>query len=455
MSAYADALAYVLSFTDFERHPTIGYTGQTPDLGRMYALLDRLGNLQLAAVTLHIAGTKGKGSTAALAAAALHAAGVPVGLFTSPHLHSFRERIRLDGALIGEDAFAAGIAALRPHVEAVNRDGRHGKLTTFEVLTALAFWQFRQAGVAVQVLETGLGGRLDSTNVVPREVCALTPISYDHTAVLGKTLALIAGEKAGIIKPGCIVVSAAQPVEALEVIEAACARNGAPLQLIGRDVTWTAGTASLAGQTCTVITPRARYDLRLPLLGQHQVENAALAVAALEALPALGGPLVAPEAVARGLAAVDWPGRFQVLARRPWLVVDGAHNGESSRRLRQTLAQFFPGQPVIPIVGTSGGHDHGAIVSELASLAQRVIVVRSRHPRATDPALLATEFARHGVAATPAADLPAALALAQAWAQSDAVILVTGSLYVVAEAIEAVHQTAVVRDPAVAAVPRG
>jgi len=229
------AVDYILSFADYERLPR---SALVFDLRRVEQLLERLGNPQNAARSVHIAGTKGKGSTAAMIASILTRSGYRVGLYTSPHLLSITERLQVDGKPIAEDTFARLVDMLKPEVEAVNQLGTYGELTTFELLTALAFIYFREMGVHYQVLETGLGGRLDATNVITPEVCVITSISYDHMDVLGDTLTKIATEKAGIIKPGSTMVCSPQFPEAMAVIERTCRERGVKLIKAGSDVTW-------------------------------------------------------------------------------------------------------------------------------------------------------------------------------------------------------------------------
>src|SRR4030042_2667809 len=283
---YRAAVAYIESFTNYERTGLVALTGTNYDLGRVEELLRRLGNPHLGAKTVHIAGSKGKGSTAAMVASAVHCAGYRTGLFTSPHLHSWRERICLDGVPISEEDWATATEKVRAVADIMQAEARFGALTTFDLLLALALVYFREKGVQIQVLETGLGGRLDSTNVVKGDVCVITSISLDHGEVLGDTLDRIAFEKAGIIKPGSIVVSSPQAPEAAAVIEETCRQKGATLIMVGKDITWHKLAADLDGQSFTVQGKAGSYNLRIPLLGDFQLENGATAVAALEALSA-------------------------------------------------------------------------------------------------------------------------------------------------------------------------
>ncbi|MBI4304027.1 MAG: bifunctional folylpolyglutamate synthase/dihydrofolate synthase, partial [Chloroflexi bacterium] len=308
-------------------------------------------------------------------------------------------------------------------------------LTTFEVLTALGFLYFKQKGVDFQVVEVGLGGRLDATNVVKPEVCVITSISYDHMEVLGNTLTEIATEKAGIIKPGSVVVSSQQVAEAAKVIEQACIAAKARLIRVGNDVTWQSLGFDSTNQQLRVKGILGSYELSIPLLGQHQLDNAATAVAALEVLIEKGFR-ISRENIVSGLANVSWPGRLQVLRHHPLLVVDGAHNTDSARKLRESLGQYFQYDRTILIIGTSFDKDIAGIVSELVPVCSRVIVTHSQHPRALKPAALVTEFNRHGVEAEVAENVGAALSLALSLAGEKDLICVSGSLFIVAEAIE-------------------
>ena len=431
-SSYQTAIDYILSFADYERDSR---SALIFDLRRMEMLLERLGTPQAAARSIQVAGTKGKGSTAAMIASVLATAGYRTGLYTSPHLHSFTERIVVDGKPITEEEFATLVERSKPAVEAVNHSGTFGELTTFEILTALAFIYFRERKADFQVLETGLGGRLDATNVVNSEVCVITSISLDHMEVLGDSLAQIAAEKAGIIKPGSIVVCAPQPSEAAAVIEKVCQDKEARLVRVGKEVTWQRKAFSDSGQSFQLRGTMHDYDLTLPLPGEHQLENAATAVAALEVLAALGAR-VSPEYVATGLAQVHWPGRLQILQREPLLVVDSAHNADSAKRLMQALQQYFDFERLILIIGTSYDKDVAGTVRELASLPSTIIVTRSRHPRAVEASRLVAEFSKWGITPQAADNVAAAVDSALSEAKPRDLICATGSLFVIAEVME-------------------
>jgi dihydrofolate synthase/folylpolyglutamate synthase len=432
---YQQAIDYINSYTDYEKvgmpHDPAFY-----DLRRVNELLSILGNPQRKAASVHITGTNGKGSVAVMIASSLTAAGYRTGLYTSPHFHTWRERVRVDGKLISEAELARLVTELKPQLEAVNERATYGKLTTFEFLTALAFAYFGQRGVRFQVLEVGLGGQFDATSVITPLVSIITPISFDHTDVLGTTLKEIAAEKCGIIKPDSIVVTAPQPPEAARVIREVCRKRRAKLLTVGKEVTWQGLSFALDGQRLRVQGRRDSYELFLPLLGEHQMVNAATAVAALEVI-ADSGFDISKENVARGFEKVSWPGRFQILSRRPLLVVDGGHNIGAARSLAQSIKQYLDYKRAILVMGTSQDKDVAGLVAELAPLFDQVIVTRSQHPRALAPATLAAEFARHGVRAQVVGDVPSALLWALSLAGEEDLVCVAGSLFVVGEAMAA------------------
>ena len=423
------AVNYILSFADYERMPRSAIVF---DLRRMERLLERLGSPQNAAKSVHVAGTKGKGSTAAMIASILVQSGYRAGLYTSPHLLNIRERIQVDGQQISEDEFAGLTGLIKPEVEAVNAEGEFGELTTYEILTALAFAYFRDKKMDYQVLEVGLGGRLDATNVVKPEVCVITSISYDHMDVLGDTLAQIAGEKAGIIKPGSITVAAPQPPEAMEVLEKVRQQQEVKLVRVGGDVTWQRESFRPEGQSFKVRGMKGEYQLRLPLIGEHQLENAATAVATAEVLAELGVNITG-ETIARGIAEVKWPGRLQILRRKPWVIVDGAHNGDSIRKLVRALRQYFTFDKATVIFGASSDKNIAGMVNELSSFPDKVIVTRSHHPRAVAVERLTEEFSRQGVIFEVAADVASAMERALSLAGPADLVCATGSLFLVAE----------------------
>jgi dihydrofolate synthase/folylpolyglutamate synthase len=383
---YQSALEYLYGLTDYEKERIARYDPDTLDLTRVRRVLARLGDPQTRFPAIHIAGTKGKGSVAAMCAAALQAGGLQTGLYTSPHLHTFRERIRIDAKPISEEALVALEQECRPAFDT------EPELTTFEAITALAFVYFAQSQVDFAVIEVGLGGRLDATNVITPEVSVITSLSYDHTYLLGDTLADIAREKAGIVKPGVPVVTAPQDGEALSVIERICAERGAPLTVIGRDWRWQLSAAApdqspfrLDGQSFELRHPNDPSPLEgkytIPLLGRHQVNNAAVAIAALE-LVRQDGIALSIEHIHEGLASTRWPGRFEILHRDPPVIVDCAHNADSASKLAAALAEWFPDLRWTFVLGASRDKDVAGILRALAPLTGRLVTTKSSHARA-------------------------------------------------------------------------
>jgi dihydrofolate synthase/folylpolyglutamate synthase len=397
MFTYEETIAFLNQFADTSPAPT-QKLAQRLDLQRVVNLLEKLGSPHRRFRSVHIAGTKGKGSVAALCASVLQAAGYRIGLFTSPHLHEYGERIQVNGEHIPRSTVVELVDAMRPLVAAMPL------VTTFELTTALAFTYFARQKVDGAVLEVGLGGRLDATNVVQPEVAIITPVSYDHMHLLGNTLTEIAGEKGGIIKPGVPVVVAPQPAEALETLSRIAADQHAPLVLVGRDWNCRPLMHSLDGQTFEVWRAGgAPVTLSTSLLGAHQAENGAVVCAALAVLRE-GGWTIAPEAVAEGFRAARWPGRFEVLGRRPFVVVDGAHNRDSAVRLAAAVRDYLPGRRVILVFGAAHHKDVAGMFAELlpgaALPVAAVILTEAETTRAWD----AEDLARLAAAAAP--DVP-------------------------------------------------
>lgn len=423
-STYKQALNYIYSHTNFERKQMPKYNMSTLDLSRIETLMKSLGHPHEKFPVILIAGTKGKGSTAAMIARILRVAGYRTGLYSSPHLHSFRERIQINGNLIAEDAVVARLNAIRPHADAILG------LTAWEVMTALAFKSFADEAVDVAVLEVGLGGRLDATNITMPVVSVITSISYDHTHLLGNTLAAIAFEKAGIIRQGGTVVSAQQFPEAMTEIEAICETRQAALTVAGEADGWRIGRVSLQGQW--LFWRGKRYTV--PLLGQHQAENAVTALVAVEKFETLSGMAVPDVAYMEGLASVTWPGRLEVLSREPLVMVDSAMNGDSARKLRQTLDDYFPGRNIILVFGASRDHDYRSMLKELLPVCRRVIASRANHPRATRPSVLAATAHTLDAEIESAPSISAALDLAVQNLDDRDLVCVAGSLFCAAEA---------------------
>ena len=434
-SHYKDALHRLLQLVDYERMTSLSRERVRFDLSGMKTLLRSLGDPHLGTPTVHIAGTRGKGSTAALCASALSRQGYRTGLYTSPHLHSFRERIRLNGHPVSEEEFAGLVDTLWPHVESGSGTEGPGGVTMFEALTAMAFCHFSQEA-DFQVLEVGLGGRLDTTNVADPDVCAITSLSLDHTSILGNTIESIAREKAGIIKPGVAVVTSPQVPEAMAVLESTCKERGAPLIKVREDITWQGGDRTPQGQSVEVTGRLGAHPLWIPLLGEHQLENAATAVGILEVLKEKGFEL-SDGALDQGFRQVSWPCRMEVLGKSPLVVCDGAHNPYSAARLRDAIPAYFSYRRVILVAGASLDKNLEGIVKELAVISPSVIVTRSRHPRAAPTEVLAAAFAERDLEVSLVEGVDRALTEALQRAGDGDLVLITGSLFVAAESREA------------------
>ena len=427
-TTYRSALTFIYSYTDYEKRGFATYAPEFYDLDRVRSLLALLRNPHHRFRVVHIAGTKGKGSTAAMAESILRSAGYRTGLFTSPHLHTFRERMQVGGVPISEADVARLVRRLRPTIR------RIPGITTFEIMTALAFLWFAERGVEWVVLEVGLGGRLDATNVVLPQVSVITPISLDHTAILGDTVAQIAAEKAGIVKPGVPVVSAPQVAEAESVIEATSRLQGAPLIKVGRDWTWVSGKADLTGQALSVSYSAGEpLELWIPLLGEHQALNATVAVAAVGVLRE-AGTTISDEALRAGLRQVYWPGRLEVLNQQPLLVVDSAHNGDSADKLTRALRSLVPFRRQTMILGASADHVTPDLLRTLLIDADRCIATRSRHPRAAAPEWLQSQAAAEGIDTEVIDTVPLALESALAGSGPEDLICCAGSVFLAAEA---------------------
>lgn len=433
MLTYKEALDYIYSFTDYEKKSSFRYAPDTFDLARVEELLALLGNPHQQFDSIHIAGTKGKGSVAAMSESILRAAGYRTGLYTSPHLHTFRERIQVDGQLIPKEAVASLTEQVQPLVSQIRG------LTTFEIITVLGFLYFAQQGVDLAILEVGMGGRLDATNIVNPLVAIITSLSYDHTHILGETLSQIAREKAGIIKDHALVITAPQASEAMAVIEEVCREKQAELTVIGRDWTWEAGEVNLEGQWFRVANHGSRitnHDLWIPLLGKHQLVNATVVIAAIEKLRRQG--INIPEASVReGLRRVRWPGRLEILGRKPFVVVDCAHNADSAAKLKAALKELFTYRHLTLIFGASSDKDIEGMMRELFPLADQVIVTQARHPRAMESAALQESALLLGRKVRASDSVAGALNLALETADPQDLICATGSIFVVAEVQEA------------------
>ncbi len=465
---YDESLRWLLTLPDFER---TGDFSSRPDVAPMLALLSELGEPHRGRPTVHIAGSKGKGSTGAMVEAVLGTAGMRTGYYVSPHLHRYNERVRIAGQAIDIDAFASAMTRVRVAIDAVAARFAGRQFLAFDALTAAGFVAFRDAGVDAQIVEVGLGGLLDSTNVfgwssvvgrrssekgerapgdeavageraphppapsprrgegeLPAHVLVLTPISLEHTAILGDSIAEIAGQKAGIIIEGAAVVVAPQRESALDVFRAVAAERGAMLIEVALTCQMTRTTATAEGQRFKMKTPLETYDAQLPLVGRHQLDNAATAIVACEALASACGIELTPAHVRAGLANVVWPGRLEVLRHKPLVIVDGAHNGDSAKRMVAALREYFGLVHATLLFGTVAGKDVASMADAVAPIAREVFVTAWPSARAADPRDVAAAFRPHEVPVSTFGDLGQAYEAALAQAGERGAVVAFGSI---------------------------
>ena len=431
---YNKALDYLYSFVDYSLKHSSELAKAEFNLDRMFALMEELGNPQNAYPIIHVAGTKGKGSVSALCASALMAGGYKVGLYTSPHLLDYCERIQINGESISHEQMVALVDEIKPAV------ARIPKLTTFEITTALGFLAFAKQGCNAAVIEVGLGGRLDATNIVTPKVSVITSLSYDHTAVLGDTLVKIAGEKAGIIKHGVPVVSSPQKHEALDVLERVAKSKRCTFSLVGKDVKFEKISSSLDGQFLSITLSEAEqprsipFVVRIPLLGEHQIENAAVACAALKS----SGIELSDVSIQKGFSQVKWRARFEIARHDPPVIFDSAHNQDSFIKLRQTLDEYFPDKQVYLIFGASEDKNIPGMFAEMKPKIKKLIVTRADHPRALLPEQIIELANQAEVPSEAVKPVEAAFMRALELSANDgSIVLSAGSMFVTAEVMQA------------------
>lgn len=391
-------------------------------------LLRRLGNPHEAFPSVHVAGSKGKGSVCAFLDAVLRRAGHRVGLYTSPHLVRFNERVKVDGEEIADRHVVRLTEEIRPHAEAMAAAGKANQPTFFEFTTALAFRYFQERRVDLAVVEVGMGGRLDATNVVHPEVAVITRIEREHTQYLGKTVERIAREKAGIVKEGVPVWTVDQPV--LPVLEGRCKDLHAPLRVVGRDLRVRRESRGLEGQRVT-LSDGEEQVLDIGLLGTYQAENAALAYGALRTLHE-GGWKVGKRALRQGFAKARWPARLERVHPFPAVLLDATHTEEGARRVRESLEELFPGRPLVLVLGVLEDKDVSGILAQLEPLCRRIVATAADSKRALPAQAVAAAVQGAEVQTlTPVAD---AVAAALDAVRPEEVVLITGSLYTAGEA---------------------
>ena len=376
---YQSALDYIYSFIDFSLTRNLRYSAANFDLSRMQDLVDLLGNPERSYAVVHVAGTKGKGSTCALVASILSAQGYKVGFYSSPHMIDFKERIRVNDVQITSEEVVSLVESMRKKIEMVKG------ISTFEIITALAFQYFSEKQVNIAVIEVGMGGRLDATNVVHPILTAITSISLDHTMILGDTIAKIAKEKAGIIKERIPVVIAKQSKEAKEVISDLARKANSQIIDIKHDLDWKQVAYSLEKQSFQIEEKKLEESSHTPtytmtLLGDHQLDNALTAYAVVKNLPPQYH--VSEAAISAGFRKAHWTGRFEVISKSPMIIIDGAHNPYSFEKLSQTIQKYLPGEKVALIFGASEDKDVPQMIEIISPFVEKIIYTRSDHPRA-------------------------------------------------------------------------
>jgi dihydrofolate synthase / folylpolyglutamate synthase len=435
---YTEALRYLLDRVDLERTRQTRAVADQFKLDRMHVLMEQLGNPHQAVRFVHVAGTKGKGSTCEMTASCLEACGYTVGIYTSPHLVDIRERIRINRKMVSHADFTRLVGRVREAAAAV--EAAHGAATFFELVTAMAFLHFAEQAVDIAVIEVGLGGRLDSTNVITPEVAAVTSISLDHTQILGDTVELIAREKAGIFKPGVPAVTVAQKPGVVEAMREVAGSVGCVLQVVGQEIDFSVRFENSPGKgphaRVCLETPRNTFEhLRVPLRGEHQATNCGLALAILDKLAERG--FCSPESrVTVGLEQTELPGRLELAWGSPRIILDGAHNEDSVRCLMRAVGAHVPYDSMVVVFGCCADKDIGAMLSQISLGADKVIFTKSStNPRAADPRELHKKFVeKTGKMSQIAKDLPEALKIAERAVGRDDIICVTGSFYLVGEA---------------------
>lgn len=413
--------------------------GIRPGLELIQALLAELGHPERAFPCVHVAGTNGKGSVCAMVESVLRAAGFRTGLYTSPHLVRFNERIRVNGRSIGDADLAALLARVEPAAERIERQPTTPRpCTFFELTTAMAFEHFRAEQVDIAVIEVGMGGQWDATNVIVPVAAAICDIDFDHMQYLGSTIEAIAGEKAGIIKPGRPVVAGIRRPEAAAVVEQEARSKGAPLTRAPEAVAIRRTALDWRGQRLHIETPERRLPpIRLPLLGDHQLWNTAIAVALLERFSEAAGVEIPETAWRAGLESVQWPARLQVLSENPPTLLDGGHNPSAGRALADALRALAPRQPVGLIAGLLADKDHAGFFRALAPAVERAWIVPVSSERAAPTAALAAAARAAGISAEEAT-LPTARRAADEWARAKSgVVCIAGSLYLAGEVLAA------------------
>ena len=414
--------------------------GPSRTLGPTRHILKLLGDPQNSFRSIHVGGSNGKGSTSAMIASILGATGAKVGLFTSPHLEEFVERVKVDGMEIPREDAARLLTEIRPLFEKMLEQSM--PLRFFDVVTAMAFLYFRENAVDYAVLEVGLGGRLDATNVVDPLVSVITNIGYEHTNILGDTLPEIAGEKAGIIKQGRPLVTATRDDEVFKVFTEKAQELGSEVVHVGYDTSYKRTGSSIPGQTFDLHSLKEYMGLSIPLLGDHQLLNAATAVAAVESLSRYGVE-VPEEAIRLGLAGVSWPARLEIVMTTPMVVLDCAKDAEAAEAVRKSIERDMKPRRIVAVVSMSSDKKIPGMIDSISAVAERFIVTtHSVMGRAAEPTVIAAEVERNGVPYEIILDEMAAFKRALELAKDDDMVLVIGSVFLAGSARTFVREAA-------------
>ncbi len=436
-SNYDTALDYLYSFVDYSLTKQLRYSAEKFNLQRMRDLMDKMGNPHQNYPVVHIAGTKGKGSTSVLIAAVLQGAGYKVGLYTSPHLHDYCERIQINQVPISHQELIRQVNAIKPSVASVP------EITTFEITTAIGFKYFAEQKVDIAIVEVGLGGRLDATNVVTPILSVITSLSYDHMNILGDTIEKIAGEKGGIIKKSIPVVIAPQGFPEVNSVLAEIAnKNDSKIVFVEEEYTYTSQLHSLEGQRFSLakLAPAEQEPVNytISLLGYHQIENAATARAALDVIKTKGFQ-ISEDDVVDGFRAAYWPCRFEIIKKKPLIIVDSAHNVDSAIKLQATVKDYLKNKKITLIFGASEDKNIRGMFEVLFPVVNDIIVTKSIHPRAFEPENLAEIASQLKRYATITQSIEEALELIRE-KSTHGVVLITGSIFVAAAAKEILTQ---------------
>ena len=436
-SDYDSALEYLYSFVDYSLTKQLRYSPEKFNLQRMRDLMDMMGNPHQQYPVVHVAGTKGKGSTSVMIAAVLQKAGYKVGLYTSPHLHDYCERIQVNQVPMSHQDLISQVNSIRPAVAAVP------EITTFEITTAIGFQYFAEQKVDIAIVEVGLGGRLDATNVVTPIISVITSLSYDHMNILGDTIVKIAIEKAGIIKKNIPVVIAPQGFpEVNEVLAEIAEENHSQVTFVNEEYVYSSKSHSLEGQLFSLT--KINFDELKPaeytisLLGYHQVENAVTARAVIDVIRTKEFQ-ISEDDVVDGFRSASWPCRFEIIKRKPLIIVDSAHNVDSAMKLQATIKDYLKNENVTLIFGASEDKDIRGMFEVLFPVVDDIIVTKSIHPRAFEPEDLAGIASQLQREAKITSSIEEALELIGGKSASD-VVLITGSIFVAAAAKEILTQ---------------